>query len=1088
VMGTEFSGVRVYDEAGTEVPPAREPAANTNNSVIAAGPAGELFVDDSGAGRVTAFEASGTQVSSFGTGTEESARGLAYGEEAQRLYALDEGVVRLLSLPVAGPIVEREEASAGLMGAVTLKALIDPEGKQTQYDVEYGPEGSATTTTTTVTMAGVGFEPETVEVKLTGLAPETAYSFRFIAANASAPAGNAGAEQTFTTLPAVGIESESASHVTASSARLETTLNPLGLASRYRFEYGPTATYGTSVPAPAEEGQVDAGVVGVPFSILVEALSPGTTYHYRLVAHNTFGETDGADHVFTTQAGEGSTLIDGRGWELVSPPDKHGAALEAMTLEGGQIQAAENGQSLAYIAKAPVDATPAGNRSFASQELLSKRTGSGWDFSDIASPHEGVAGLGPKGQSEYKLFSGDLSSALVEPEGTTPLSPKASERTPYMREQSACESTLEAVRITCWTPLADPEDVPEGTKFGLQEESGEWQQGSGVEFDTATPDFGHVVVNAPQALTAGSQAGGISEQNLFEWTRGASPLESLQSVGILENEASALTQGGARVGDEGTSMRNAVSANGSRIVFETSHEHHLFMREMSADASIQLDKPEPGVAIPNIGEALYQDASAEGERVFFTDSQKLTSDAGTEAGSQNEPDLYECEITHGAGGKPSCKLSDLTPVGPTGEPADVLGSVLGASQDGHYVYFVANGVLGNGATPVAGAVHGNCAILAGQPLSAAASCNLYEWHDGVIKLIAVVSNKDFPDWAGANKADLSKLTSRVSPDGGYLAFMSQRSLTGYDNRDAISGERDEEVFEYDARRERVVCVSCDPSGARPVGIRDRSSEQPALLVDRPFAWEEQWLAASVPGWTATQTGTALYQSRYLTDEGRLFFDSTVGLVPGDDNGKEDVYEFEPEGVGTCASSTSSATAVYVKQTTGSPVEGCIGLISSGTSGEESTFLDAGAKGPGGQEGEDVFFLTAAKLSSADSDDALDVYDAHICSTGAPCPASAVIVPPACADVESCRAAPTPRPEVFGSPSSATFSGQGNVTPAAPASKPKPPTRVQQLAAALKKCRKDKARKKRQACERQARKKYGTSAKKATPSRNRRTHK
>ena len=39
--------------------------------------------------------------------------------------------------------------------------------------------------------------------------------------------------------------------------------------------------------------------------------------------------------------------------------------------------------------------------------------------------------------------------------------------------------------------------------------------------------------------------------------------------------------------------------------------------------------------------------------------------------------------------------------------------------------------------------------------------------------------------------------------GEWLAFMSERSLTGYDNRDAASGEPDEEVYLYDAARERL---------------------------------------------------------------------------------------------------------------------------------------------------------------------------------------------------------------------------------------------------------------------------------------------
>ena len=85
-------------------------------------------------------------------------------------------------------------------------------------------------------------------------------------------------------------------------------------------------------------------------------------------------------------------------------------------------------------------------------------------------------------------------------------------------------------------------------------------------------------------------------------------------------------------------------------------------------------------------------------------------------------------------------------------------------------------------------------------------------------------------------------------------------------------------------------------------------------------------------------------------------------------------------------------------------------------------------------------------------------------------------PPPCTTADSCRPAPSPQPEVFGTPSSATFTGPGNLTPEAPAIvKPKPETRAQKLVKALKACRKDRKKKKRQACERAAHRAYGVKA-------------
>jgi hypothetical protein len=215
-------------------------------------------------------------------------------------------------------------------------------------------------------------------------------------------------------------------------------------------------------------------------------------------------------------------------------------------------------------------------------------------------------------------------------------------------------------------------------------------------------------------------------------------------------------------------------------------------------------------------------------------------------------------------------------------------------------------------------------------------------------------------------------------------------------------------------------------------------------------WPGHWLAGSLPGWTDVTAYTAFYRSRYLSDSGRLFFDSADALVPSDANGKEDVYEYEPGGVGSCGRES-----------------GCVGLISSGSSGEESAFLDAS------ESGNDVFFLTAAQLSPADQDHALDVYDAHVCTSESPCASSPPPSPPAC-EGDACQNSVAPPNDA--TPGSFTFHGPGNVTPPAPKpvvkAKTKPLTRAQKLAKALKTCKKDRSKKRRSGCEKKARKLYG----------------
>ena len=272
---------------------------------------------------------------------------------------------------------------------------------------------------------------------------------------------------------------------------------------------------------------------------------------------------------------------------------------------------------------------------------------------------------------------------------------------------------------------------------------------------------------------------------------------------------------------------------------------------------------------------------------------------------------------------------------------------------------------------------------------------------------------------------LQRQAARVSPSGRYLAFMSRRSLTGYDNRDAISGEPDEEVYWYDAETNRLVCASCDPTGARPVGQYDTPEVFPGLAMDPPGAWEGRWVAAVIPGWTQSSGGVSTgHQPRYLDDSGRLFFTSSDALVPRDVNGRDDVYEYEPVGVGSCRPpSYGQGASVVFNRTLG----GCVGLISAGTGNTDSLFFDASASG------NDVFFTTQDGLVQSDRDGTADMYDARVCTQTEPCPSS-LAVSPACTTTDSCRVAPSPQPGIFAAPATATFVGAGNVTPTPSATK------------------------------------------------------
>ena len=301
-----------------------------------------------------------------------------------------------------------------------------------------------------------------------------------------------------------------------------------------------------------------------------------------------------------------------------------------------------------------------------------------------------------------------------------------------------------------------------------------------------------------------------------------------------------------------------------------------------------------------------------------------------------------------------------------------------------------------------GVKHGSCRLQA----TAAATCNLYVSHNGELRFIATLSAEDALDWGTSFLHRLQLLVARVSGNGLFAAFTSVRPLTGYDNRDARSGKPDAEIFEYDATTERLLCASCNPTGARPDGREVKSFEAGNNLADVFTAgsgesWSPaSWAAANMPSDVELNSGYGLYRPHLLAESGRLFFNSSDALVPSDTNEQEDAYEFEPVGAGGCAAEASTFHA-----STG----GCTALVSSGTSSEESALLDASVSG------DDVFFLTAERLVPEDTDASLDVYDAHVCTTGAPCPAPTA-AGGECVTADACRAAPSPQPSIFGTAS------------------------------------------------------------------------
>ncbi len=1054
------------------------------------GSEGDLYVQQEGGGVVDEFTAEGAYLGHIietPEGGFTALASVAVDEVTHEVYVGDVGpeggVVDVFAANGFVASVETGAAVAGLDRA-RLEGVVDPEGTgEATCGFAWGETESLGQFAGCEERVPNGASGVVVHAEIAGgLQPDKTYYYRLQATNVTDGVRNPGeAFQTkaFTTL-GVGIREESAADVAATSVTLEATVNPntppAAPATSVYFEYGRSSEYETQVPA-APGVSIGSGeeAVEVPAQH-VQGLSPGTLYHFRLVALSVVeGKPEtftGPDQTFTTQSAGGFVLADQREWEMVSPAQKRGALIETRLVQG-VIQSAAGGEAFTYFTDEPTEAEAAGYSR--GVQVLSTRGGAGsssWQSRDIATPHQQITGAGLNFGEEYRFFSEDLSIGIVHPIGafTTTLSPEASEQTAYLRSDfTGGNHTMQCVS-SCYQPLvtgcpaapgACPQsvqehaNVPPGTSFGetgaCPGPPGNRRLFCGPEFVGATPDGKHIILNSNTALSRTP----TEVNGLYEWSQGSLALVSVLPASEAKQPGEA-AKGTVNLGYGDGAARHAVSDDGSRVIWEAqpNGKHHLYMRDMATGQTVRLDAVQGGSGSGGL-HPRFQVASSDGSKVYFTDTQQLTGDAGAVGETW---DLYECEMVEEAG-RLACRLSDLTPL--VGRrPAAVQGAVVGASEDGSWVYFVADGVLENNGVPVPGALHGSCNEVA-TATSPGTQCNLYARHDGITRLAARLSGADFPDWAGTAGEELGQLTARVSPDGRWLAFMSQRELTGYDNHDALSGQPDEEAYLYNGENEHLACVSCQPTGARPTG----QEYGPPNSGSMPFVgefnkWEStSWLAADLPAWTRYGgVSAARYQSRYLSNSGRMFFNSDDALVPQDGDGTWDVYEYEPPGTGSC----TTASSTYSEHS-----QGCVNLISSGDSREESAFFDAG------ENGNDIFFITSEKLSPTDTDTALDIYDAHQCTTTSPCFPPPAEQPPPCATPDSCRQAPTPQPEIFGAPPSATFTAPNQPTTPPPATKPKTAAQIRaaKLAKALKACRKEKSRARRKHCESQAHKHY-----------------
>jgi hypothetical protein len=687
------------------------------------------------------------------------------------------------------------------------------------------------------------------------------------------------------------VVSESVSSVTTTTATLQAQINPKGSPTDYVFQYITEAAYEANDPADRFAGASEAPLGGaalgsgqaeISAAVAVSGLTPDTAYRWRAVASSNCSPSEpgkvcegaGAAKVLHTIAAEAPGLADERAWELVSPVQKNGG--EVFPLAPGNASCGPECKPGVVADRFPQQSSPDG------EAVVYE----GFPFS-----------FG----NNALIFNQYISKRTPAGWQTTTLSPQLQDSATNQGYKAFDAGLTKGLLYQVVTPLTP--DAPSGyanlysqptatpstlsALLGAAPPNRSEGQSYVLTYAGASADLSRVFFEANDALTEETPFapeaidGGVTKNNLYEWSA-----EGLRLVNVAPGNAT--TAPGAAFGTraEGQYLKaalfHAISSDGSRA-FWSDEAGQVYVRE-NAESTTTI--PVPGK---------FLSASPEGSKVLLSSGRIYDLESETTT-----------DLTEGKGGFE----------GLAGQDDDLSSKI----------YFVDTEVLDEAANE-----HGDTAQKGKH--------NLYVWQEGSSTFIATLLDGDgLGVYRGIWTRSPATRTAEASPNGRWLAFISQGRPTGYDNVGVchyspvelkfVPSEPCPEAYLYDSDTGELICASCNPSGEAPLGLAFLP------LMDNP--------AGSLP------------QPRYLTDSGRLYFDSGDSLSAFDtNNGVEDVYQYEPEGVGTC-----------------NREGGCVSLISAGHEAVDSNLLGIDATG------KNVFFTSRDQLVLKDKDDLVDLYVAR----------------------------------------------------------------------------------------------------------------
>jgi hypothetical protein len=192
-----------------------------------------------------------------------------------------------------------------------LTGTANDNGAATTVQFEYGATAAYGSTISANSLAPSSGNT-VVAANVAGLSCSTTYHYRLIAKNSVGTA--TGLDQTFTTniCPAApSVTPGTVRDVTINNARLISSVNDNGAVTTVKFEYGATTSYGNTVAA----GTVPLGAGATLMAVNLSGLNCGSTYHFRITAVNSVGETASQDQSFSTSlCSVNSSVVSGDGY------------------------------------------------------------------------------------------------------------------------------------------------------------------------------------------------------------------------------------------------------------------------------------------------------------------------------------------------------------------------------------------------------------------------------------------------------------------------------------------------------------------------------------------------------------------------------------------------------------------------------------------------------------------------------------------------------------------------------------------------------------------------------------------------------